>query len=126
MMSKYNRIFQGFKTFKRANRGLYGDSMIRFGETVSEMGNRTKRSFKPNIQYASLYSEQLGQKVKVRLAACVLQRIDEAGGLDAYILNQPVPESWFAEKLKFKILMAKHQAELRREGSNDISMFNAA
>lgn len=125
-MSKYNRIFQGFKTFKRANRGLYGDSMIHFGETVSEMGNRTKRSFKPNIQYASLYSEQLGQKVKVRLATSVIQKIDEAGGIDAYILNQPVPESWFAEKLKFKILMAKHQAELRREGSNDISIFNAA
>lgn len=123
-MSKYNRIFQGFKTFKRANRGLYGDAMIRFGDSVSEMGNRTKRSFKPNIQYASLYSEQLGQKVKVRLATSVLQKIDEAGGLDAYVLNQPVPESWFAEKLKFKILMAKHQAELRQESG--ISIFNAA
>lgn len=104
--------------------------MIRYGDQVSEMGNRTRRSFKPNIQYCSFYSEHLGQKIKARVAAKMIPKIDEAGGIDQYILNQRVPESWFAEKLKFKMLMAKHQDELRdlaqSNGEGEARLFSAA
>lgn len=91
--------------------------MIRFGDQVSEMGNRTRRSFKPNTQYCTMYSEYLNRRVKVRVAVDVIKKIDEAGGLDSYILNQPVPESWFADKLKYQILMAKYAAEMESEGA---------
>lgn len=121
-----NKLYNGFLTFKRANRGLYGCEMIRFGDSVSEMGNRTRRSFKPNIQYCTFYSEHLKRKLKVRVAASVIPKIDEAGGIDSYILNQPVPESWFAEKLKYNMLTAKHQAELRSQESSNEEIFKAA
>ncbi len=123
-----NKIYGGFQTFKRANRGLYGNLMIKSGDQVSEMGNKTKRSFKPNIQYCTMYSELLDKKMKVRLAANIIKQIDDAGGLDNYILNQPVPESWFAEKLKYQMLMAKHEAELHQQDdtSDHERLFNPA
>jgi ribosomal protein L28 len=111
MNEKLRALYAGFRTFQRANRGLYGGEMIRYGDTVSEMGNRNRRTFKPNTQYVYLYSEQLQQKLRVRLSVNVLQKIDEAGGLDNYILNQPFPESWFAEKIKYQILMNKFEKE---------------
>lgn len=109
--------------------------MIRFGETVSEMGNRTKRTFKPNIQYCNLYSEALGKKINIRVSPEVLIRIDEAGGLDNYILNQPFPESWYAERLKVQILQnrltkEKEAARLTTDPTGDNAplapSFNAA
>ena len=100
--------------------------MIRFGETVSEMGNRTKRSFKPNIQYCSMYSEQIEEKVKFRASVDVIQKIDEQGGLDNYILNQRFPESWFADKLKYQILLAKHAKGLKSDKAKEPDIFNAA
>lgn len=112
MANSLKALYTGFRTFKRANRGLYGSSMIKFGDTVSEMGNRFRRSFKPNIQYISPFSELLGRRVRLRASVEVIQKIDEAGGLDGYIMGQSFPESWFAEKLKYNMLMAKHKAEL--------------
>lgn len=125
MSKALQKLYAGFRTFKRANRGLYGGTMIRFGDQVSGMGNRTRRSFKPNTQYCMMYSEHLGEKVRVRVVADVIRRVDEAGGLDQYILNQPVPESWFAEKLKYQILMAKHAAESQSD-QKSVPLFNAA
>jgi len=126
MTKALKKVLAGFKTFQRANRGLYGGQTIKFGDQVSGMGNRTRRTFKPNIQYCSLFSEHMGKKLKVRLAVGVIKMVDEAGGLDAYILNQRVPESWFAEKLKHQILMAKHATELKTKKDSEDFLFNAA
>lgn len=115
-----------FHQFKRANRGLYGESSITFGDKVSEMGNRTRRSFKPNVQYISLFSEHMGKTVKVRAAVEVIRKVDEAGGLDNYLLGQRFPESWGAEKIRYDILMAKHRAECSNEVKSPNGLFNAA
>lgn len=112
-----------FRTFQRANRGLYGGQMIRFGDSVSEMGNRTRRSFKPNVQYVSLFSEQLGRALRVRASVDVIRQVDEAGGLDNYLLQQRIPESWFAEKLRYRILLHKWRQEAQAAG---LETFNAA
>lgn len=110
-------------TFQRANRGLYGNADIIFGDSVSEMGNRTRRSFKPNTQYVSLFSEYMGKSVKVRATVEALKRVDEAGGLDNYLLEQRFPESWFAEKIRYQILISKLKKEME---SKEPCQFNPA
>lgn len=98
--------------FKRAQRGLYAGEMIRFGDQVSEMGNRTRRTWKPNVQRVTLWSETLQERLSIRVTTKALGLIDKAGGLDSYILEQRVPESFLAEKLKKRILLKRIENEL--------------
>lgn len=97
--------------FKRAQRGLYAGETIHFGDTKSEMGNRNRRSWKPNAQRVSLWSETLQRRVRLTATTTALGLIDKAGGLDAYILAQRLPESNFAAELKASILKSKLQRE---------------
>ena len=58
------------------------------GNNVSEDGgNRTRRTWKPNAQTATLYSELLDRKVRLKVTSAALRSIDKAGGLDAYVLH---------------------------------------
>lgn len=58
----------------------------RTGEPVC----RTKRDWQPNVQYKFLHSECLNRKLRLFVTAHTLKRIDKAGGLDMYILTEPV------------------------------------
>jgi ribosomal protein L28 len=51
---------------------------------------RTKRDWQPNVQYQALYSEALERKIYLHVTTDALKRIDRAGGLDMYLLTQPV------------------------------------
>lgn len=115
-------------TFKRAQRGLFAGEHIRFGDRVSEMGNRTRRTWKPNVQHVLLYSETLRERLRLKVTTTALEQIDRAGGLDAYILGQRWPESECAERLKRRILMARLERERRRleEVGDSPDMFHAA
>lgn len=104
------------ETFKRAQRGLFAGETIRFGDQVSEMGNRSRRTWKPNVQRVNLWSETLQEQVFCRVTTTALGLIDKAGGLDNYILGQRHPESRFALQLKTRILLRRLEAE-RREDS---------
>jgi large subunit ribosomal protein L28 len=74
--------------FKQANRGLYGDQMIQFGNNVSEKTEtKTRRNWKPNVLSKSLYSVALKKKVKLRITSKVLKTMDREGGLDEYLLK---------------------------------------
>lgn len=57
------------------------------GNNVSHAKNRTKRTFMPNVQDTSVFSETLGKKVKMRVSAAGLRTIDHKGGLDAYLVD---------------------------------------
>lgn len=104
--------------FKRAQRGLYAGEMIRFGDQVSEMGNRTRRTWKPNVQRVRLWSETLQERLSIRVTTKALGLIDKAGGLDSYILEQRVPESLLAESLKKRILLKRIENEVESSKSN--------
>lgn len=106
------------ESFKRAQRGLYAGEHIRFGNQVSRMGNKTRRTWKPNVQRIPLWSETLQERIKVRLTTTALELIDKVGGLDAYILGQRLPESEYAEKLKARILKKKLETERLQDSSN--------
>jgi large subunit ribosomal protein L28 len=49
--------------------------------------DRTRREWKPNAQYKALFSDVLGESVRLRVTTHALRCIDKAGGLDAYLLN---------------------------------------
>ena len=59
------------------------------GNNVSHAHNKTRRRFLPNVQKTSVFSESLGESIRVRLTAGALRTIDFKGGLDAYLLNTP-------------------------------------
>jgi large subunit ribosomal protein L28 len=74
--------------FKQANRGLYGEQMIQFGNNVSKKTEtKTRRYWKPNVLSKSLYSVALKKRIKLRITSNVLKTMDREGGLDEYLLK---------------------------------------
>ncbi|KAK6119446.1 hypothetical protein DH2020_046814 [Rehmannia glutinosa] len=74
----------------RAHRGLYAGRHIQFGNRVSEDGgNKTRRTWKPNVQEKRLFSYILDRHVRVKATTHALRCIDKAGGIDEYLLKTP-------------------------------------
>ena len=59
------------------------------GNNVSHANNTTRRRFLPNLQSRRLFSETLGESVRLRIAASTLRTIEKRGGLDGYLLLAP-------------------------------------
>jgi large subunit ribosomal protein L28 len=103
----FRRFYSNVARLGRAERGLYAGCGLSFGKTISEFGNRNPRTWKPNIQRASLYSAILRQRISLRVSTEALRQIDRLGGLDNYLIEQKLPESECARKLKNRILARK-------------------
>ncbi|XP_027345393.1 54S ribosomal protein L24, mitochondrial [Abrus precatorius] len=74
----------------RAKRGLFAGRHIQFGNSVSEDGgNKTRRTWKPNIQEKRLFSYILDRHIRVKVTTHALRCIDKAGGIDEYLLKTP-------------------------------------
>lgn len=73
--------------FARSNRGLFGGSFIKSGNQISEMGNKSRRFWKPNAHKKTLWSETLNKGVTCQVTAKVLKTIDKSGGLDNYLIK---------------------------------------
>lgn len=74
----------------RAKRGIFAGKHIRFGNCVSEDGgNKTRRSWKPNVQEKRLFSYILDRHIRVKVTTHALRCIDKAGGIDEYLLKTP-------------------------------------
>jgi len=98
-------------TFKQADRGLYAGCHITFGDRMSDFGNRSRRTWRPNAQRVYLYSETLKERLLIRVTTDALLLIDKAGGLDNYLLEQRHPESDCADKLRRRILQRRLEVE---------------
>lgn len=75
------------------------------GNNVSHAHNKTRRRFLPNLQVTSLFSDALGDVVRVRLSARAIRTIEHKGGLDAYLLSTSdakLPEEALTLKRKVK------------------------
>ena len=69
---------------------------------------RTKRTWKPNVQKKTYYSQILKQSLHIEMTTFVMRWIDKAGGLDAYIYHTPDKKlaSKFGSELKQKMIEA--------------------
>jgi large subunit ribosomal protein L28 len=57
------------------------------GNNVSHANNKTKRRFLPNLRQQSIYSETLGESIRLRVSAQAIRTVEHRGGLDNYLLG---------------------------------------
>ena len=62
------------------------------GNNVSHANNKTRRRYLPNLQNRRLFSETLGQTIRLRIAASTLRTIEKRGGIDGYLLQAATSE----------------------------------
>lgn len=81
----FTRASKRQHVFGRAQRGLFADREKAFGNNVSFSKRRTRRAWKVNHQWKSLYSETLDEKVGLNVTTHTLRCVDKSGGLDNYL-----------------------------------------
>ncbi len=85
---------------------------VQVGHHVSHANNKTKRRFLPNLQHHRLYSEALGQSVRLRLSVQGLRTIDKYGGLDGWLLaTKPARLPRELRRLRARIEAARNRVE---------------
>lgn len=57
------------------------------GNNVSHAHNKTRRTFLPNVQDKSIYSEALGRTIRIRVSSAGLRTLDHKGGIDAFLAS---------------------------------------
>ncbi|MDQ2860697.1 MAG: 50S ribosomal protein L28 [Pseudomonadota bacterium] len=57
------------------------------GHNVSHSNIKTKRRFLPALGPATLQSESLGQRFRLRISNAALRTLDFRGGLDAFLIK---------------------------------------
>ena len=55
------------------------------GNNVSHANNKSRRRYLPNLQSRRLFSETLGETVRLRIAVSTLRTIEKRGGLDGFL-----------------------------------------
>ncbi len=89
------------------------DKKAQSGNNVSHSNRKSRRKFKVNLHRVSLFSEALGARVPLKLAASTLRTIDFKGGLDSFLVNTKNNKlSGNAIKLKKKIQKAITEKEV--------------
>ena len=78
------------------------------GNNVSHAHNKTRRTFEPNLQETSLWSDALGRLVRLKVSTKALRSVEHKGGLDAYLLDTRDTDL-AANALKVKKLVKKAQ-----------------
>lgn len=106
-------IFKNKKYTIRPNRidtGLYHGRTVGFGNKISFSEKKTRRTWKPNVQWVKLYSETLNARLRVKATQKALRCIDKAGGLDNYLLKTEDKklDSKFALRLRRIIIDRQH------------------
>ncbi len=80
------------------------DKQAQSGNNVSHAQNKTRRTFKVNIQNITLYSDALKKSISLKIAMSTLRSIDHNGGLDNYLLTTANSKlSEYGQKLKRQI-----------------------
>jgi large subunit ribosomal protein L28 len=85
---------------------------VQTGNNVSHANNKTRRTFRPNLQRASFLSDALGHSVRLRLSVNAIRTIKHNGGIDAFLLG--TADSRLGEeamRLKRRIARAKARRE---------------
>lgn len=86
----------------RAFKGLYGNRMIQFGNQVSFADNKTRRTWKPNVQVKSMYSVTLQRMLRFRMTTHVMRCVKKAGGIDEYLSKTDDSELKYPKAIELK------------------------
>ena len=60
---------------------------VQFGNKVSHSERKTRRTFLPNLQTISFFSDALNKKLSFRAIPRALKSVEINGGIDAYLLS---------------------------------------
>ncbi|ODQ83027.1 hypothetical protein BABINDRAFT_22694, partial [Babjeviella inositovora NRRL Y-12698] len=97
--------------YKKSNRGLLGGKFIQYGNQVSEMKNKMRRKWHPNVQKKTLWSEALQKSIPLQVTTSVLRTVTKEGGLDKYLtkdksarIKELGPLGW---KLRYRVLQSQ-------------------
>ena len=94
-----------------ARRCMLTGKGVMTGNNVSHAHNKTKRRFLPNLRQQRVYSETLGESVRLRISAHALRTVEHRGGLDGFLLGAPDRElSGDLRRLKRRIEAARADA----------------
>ena len=78
------------------------------GHNVSHANNKTKRRWLPNLRQQRLFSETLGESVRLKVSNHGLRIVEQRGGLDGYLLGARDTElSGDLRRLKRRIAAAQ-------------------
>ncbi|KAN0063234.1 hypothetical protein ACQY0O_004398 [Thecaphora frezii] len=83
----FAKASQSGQTFKRSQRGLYDGKTLQSGHNVPKSRQKTPRTWQPNVQTKSLWSNTLQTYVSTKVTTSALRTIDKMGGLDYYLAN---------------------------------------
>ncbi|TVU35879.1 hypothetical protein EJB05_17786 [Eragrostis curvula] len=111
-----NKVVMG-----RAKRGIFAGRHIQFGNKVSEDGgNKSRRSWKPNVQEKRLFSYIHDRHIRVKVTTHALRCIDKAGGIDEYLLKTPYNKMDTEMGIVWKAKIEKMYSEL---GGMEVGFF---
>jgi large subunit ribosomal protein L28 len=97
-----------------ARRCMITGKGVQTGNNVSHANNKTRRTFRPNLQRASFLSDALGHSVRLRLSTNAIRTVEHNGGLDAFLLGT-VDSRLGEEALRLKRRIER--AKARREAA---------
>jgi large subunit ribosomal protein L28 len=84
---------------------------VQTGNNVSHANNRTRRRFLPNLRPHRLYSETLGESIRLRVTSHALRTVERRGGLDGFLLDaRDTDLTSELRRLKRRIAAARTQA----------------
>jgi len=86
----------------------------RVGNMVSHSNVHTKRTFKPNLQEKTYFSDVLNRNVTLRLSTRAIRTVDKHNGLDGYMLqvrNVRVREGFSANATRLRAAIVKKAAK---------------
>ena len=72
-----------------ARRCMLTGKGVMTGNNVSHANNKTRRRFLPNLRRQRLYSETLGESIRLRITTHALRTVEHRGGLDGFLLDEP-------------------------------------
>lgn len=89
------------------------------GNNVSHANNKTKRRFLPNLRRQRLYSEALGESIRLRVSTQAIRTVERRGGLDGFLLGARDTElSGDLRRLKRRIAAVKAAGQSEQTASS--------
>lgn len=98
---------------RTSSRGCFVNGLrVMHGHKVSHSNIKTKRLFKQNLSYKSVFSEVLGGQQRLKLSTRGQRTIEKYGGLDRFLQNYKKRKMTYdALRLRKVVMILSNQGE---------------